>query len=106
MRKLLLTSILLFSSCATNQVRVTPTSVQSTLIQLHGAVSQQYIDGGMELEHFLQVNAWIGDELRIIQNNPKQWEGQARLNYLRIRSILVPYENLVPILTKLDGMIQ
>lgn len=104
MKRMLILSLLL-SSCAP-QPRLKPDDVFVLLIQLHGAVSTQYEAGGMELEHFNTVNKWIGDEIRVLANNSKQWEGQARLDWPRVKSICVPYENLNLITNKIDRLLQ
>jgi hypothetical protein len=95
----------LLTSCATVP-RVQPADVVVELIQFHGAVSEQYAAGGMELEHFLVVTQWIGDELRVLQTQPKQWEGQARLRWPVVKSICVPFEALEPWTRRLDGLLQ
>jgi hypothetical protein len=93
------------ASCATVP-RVQPADVVVKLIQFHGAVADQFQAGGMELEHFLTVTSWIGDELRVLQTNPRQWEGQARLDWPRVKSICVPFESLEPWTRRLDGLLQ
>lgn len=99
---------LLLSGCstATSRARVHPSDIVVELVQFHGAVAEQYQQGGMELEHFLVVTAWIGDEIRILQTNPRQWEGQARLDWPRVRSIITPFEHLAPWAAKIDGLLQ
>ena len=60
----------------------------------------------MELEHYLQVNAWIGSGIRVLRANPAQWEGQARLKWPLIQSICTPYESLQPHIAKLRTMVE
>jgi len=99
---------LVLSGCATatSRARIQPSDIVVELVQFHGAVAEQYQAGGMELEHFLVVTAWIGNELRVLQTNPPQWEGQARLDWPRVRSIITPFEHLAPWATKIDGLLQ
>jgi hypothetical protein len=96
------------ASCATatSRARLKPADVVVELIQFHGAVSAQMAAGGMELEHFLTVTEWIGDELRVLQTNPRQWEGQARLDWRRVKSICVPFDALEPWTRRLDTLLQ
>jgi hypothetical protein len=101
-------ALVLCSACAsaTSRARVQPADIQAELVQFHGAVAAQFQQGGMETEHFLEVTAWIGDALRVVQTNPSQWEGQARLRWPRVRSIVVPFEQLAPWGPRLDRVLQ
>ena len=108
----LLVAVGLTSGCASapqsRSVQLTPppVDVEATLIQFHGAVSAQMAAGGMELEHYLAVTQWIGDGLRVLHTKPQQWEGQARLDWPRIRSIVVPFENLQAWGVRIDRLVQ
>lgn len=99
---------LLLSGCATatSRAQLKPLDVVAELMQFNGAVAQQFSDGGMELEHFLIVMTWIGDEIRILRTNPRQWEGLARLDWRRVRNICVPFERLEPAVKRIDALIQ
>jgi hypothetical protein len=103
---MLLSLVVLITSCAPPVPRVTPSDVIVELVRFHGDVAAQYQQGGMELEHFLVVTQWIGDELRVLQTQPKQWEGQARLDWPRVRSIVVPFEALGPAVARIDQLVQ
>jgi len=91
---------------ATTRAQLQPADVVTALVQFHGAVADQYQVGGLELEHFLEVTAWIGDTLRVVQTQPRQWEGQARLRWPRVRSIVVPFEALAPWAQRIDALVQ
>jgi len=108
MKIVVLVLAVLLSGCATatSRARVQPSDVVVELVQFHGAVAEQYQQGGMELEHYNVVVAWIGNELRVLQSNPQQWEGQARLQWPRVRSIIVPFEALAPWGPRLDALLQ
>jgi len=108
MRVGILVLALVLSGCAsaTSRARVHPRDIVVELVQFHGAVAEQYQAGGMELEHFLEVTAWIGNEVRVLQTNPQQWEGQARLQWPRVRSIIVPFEHLAHWGPRLDALLQ
>jgi len=108
MKIVIVALVLALSGCAaaTSRAQLQPADVVAELVQFHGAVAEQYAAGGMELEHFLAVTAWIGDTLRVVQTNPKQWEGQARLTWPRVKSIVVPFEALAPWAATIDGRLQ
>jgi len=91
---------------ATSRAQLQPADVVAELVQFHGAVADQYAAGGMELEHFLVVTSWIGDLVRVLLARPEQWEGQARLDWPRVRSIIVPFETLAPWGLRLDRWLQ
>jgi hypothetical protein len=100
--------VLLLVGCAsvTSRSRLKPNDVVVQLIQFHGAVAEQYDLGGMELEHYNVVNQWIASELRILTTNAKQWEGQARLDWPKVRSICAPFELLAPWTRKINELLQ
>jgi len=108
--KILIVALALFllSGCAsaTSRAQLQPDDVVAELVQFHGAVADRFQQGGMELEHFLAVTAWIGDTLRVVQTRPQQWEGQARLAWPRVRSIVAPFEALAPWGPRLDRWLQ
>lgn len=93
-------------STATSRAQLKPSDVVTQLVRFHGDVADQFQAGGMELEHFLIVMSWIGDEIRVLQTNPKQWEGQARLDWRRVRNICVPFERLEPAVKRIDALMQ
>lgn len=105
---LLAVLLLWLVSCASAVSRATvkPSDVVVQLIQFHGAVAEQYEQGGMELEHYNVVNQWIASELRILTTNSKQWEGQARLDWPKVRSICAPFELLNPWTRKINELLQ
>lgn len=105
MKGLVLAFAIIAAACATARP-VPRTDVLSQLIQFHGAVAAQYDAGGMELEHYNLINKWIGDEIRILTTNSKQFEGQARLKWPVVRSICAAFDSLAPWTHKIDEMLQ
>lgn len=93
-------------STATSRARLQPADVVTELVAFHGDVAEQMAAGGMEQEQFLDLTAWIGTVLRVVQTNPQQWEGQARLKYPRVRSIVASFEALAPWGPRLDRLVQ
>ena len=97
---------LLGCATATRRARVKPQELAVLLVQFHGAVADQMALGGIELEHYLVVQSWIADEVRVLTTNPTQWEGQMRLGWPRVRSICVPFESLEPWVQRIDRWVQ
>jgi hypothetical protein len=105
-RRIAMVGVLCWASGCATVPRVTSVDIVAALVQFHGAVAAQYAEGGMELEHFVAVTQWIGDEIRVVQANPRQWEGQARLDWPRVRSMVVPFERLGSAVQRLDALLQ
>lgn len=105
---LLVLLVLWLVSCAsaTRRATVHPAAVVAELVQFHGAVAEQFDQGGMELEHYNLVQRWIASEIRVLQANPRQWEGQARLDWPRVKAICVPFESLNPWTHTIDRLLQ
>jgi len=102
--KKLIVLVFLVSSCVAKP-QIVPT-VQFTLLQFHGALSNQYQVGGMDIDTFNTINDWIVNEIRVTTHNPKQWEGQARLEWNKIRSLCGPYDSLNEWVEKMNRLIQ
>jgi hypothetical protein len=94
-------------SCASNpRPRSAPLGALSTLIAFQGAVSERYLEGGMELEHFNFISVWLANGIRILQVNQTQWEGQARLEWPKVRSLCGPYDSLTGWVNKTEALLQ
>lgn len=96
----LLASFLFITSCTIN---TKPSPILLDLIQFQTALSEQYESGGMDIETFNIIQIWIGDGIRILTTNPKQWEGQARLKWHTILSLCGPYDELNRIANKISN---
>jgi len=73
------------------------------LMQFQSAVNQTE---GMELEQRNTITNWIADGTRILIVNPKKWEGQARLEWPKVRSMCGPYDSLSEWVSKIDKELQ
>ena len=94
------------ATTATDRARGKPADIVAELIQFQAAVGDQYQQGGMDVEHFNVVTSWIGDALRVLQTNPAQFEGQARLKWPVVQSIVVPFESLQPFAARITARLQ
>lgn len=96
----LLALLLLIGGCT---VQIKPNPILIDLIQFQTALNNQYESGGMDIETFNIIQIWIGDGIRILTVNPKQWEGQARLKWHTIQSLCGPYDELNRIANKINN---
>lgn len=114
MKPILVGSIIVLNiSCASlntrNEVRLR-NEVMNTVVEFSGWVNDQYLEGGMESETLAYINSWISMVLRVTTSpqgkSAKQWEGQARLDWIKIRSLCGPYDKLNASVIKIDRLLQ
>jgi hypothetical protein len=93
--------VLVYYGCALEQHKQLPQL--NTLIQFNAAVLDT---PGMEDEQRQIIVTWIADGIRVLIVQPKQWEGQARLNWPKVRSMCGPYDNLLVYAAQIDRLLQ